>query len=109
MREHLQSFLDYLRYNRNASSHTVAAYRGDLSQFLTFLETRVGRRTVRPDDLDHHHVRAFLAEGMNFYRIEKDLAFPRRAKRKLTSADWFGVFPHFLEQFAQGAFRTMQW
>ena len=62
MRAHLQSFLDYLRYNRNASSHTIAAYRGDLSQFLAFLEQRVGERGVKPTDLDHQAVRAFLGE-----------------------------------------------
>lgn len=62
MREHLQSFLDYLRYNRNASRHTVAAYRGDLTQFLTFIERRVGPRGAKPTDLDHQAVRAFLGE-----------------------------------------------
>ena len=62
MRDHLQSFLDYLRLNRNASRHTVAAYKGDLLQFMSFLEHRVGRRRVEPTDLDHRSVRAFLGE-----------------------------------------------
>ena len=62
MREQLQSFLDYLRLNRNASRHTVLAYRGDLSQYLSFLEKRVGRQTVNPADLSHQTVRAFLGE-----------------------------------------------
>ena len=61
MREHLQSFLEYLRYNRNASSHTVAAYRSDLSQLLTFLEQGTGR-PVTPTDLTQQSVRAFLGE-----------------------------------------------
>jgi integrase/recombinase XerC len=62
MKKHLQSFLDYLQYNRNVSSHTVAAYRGDLLQFLSFLEARVQPRAVKPVDLDHRSVRAFLGE-----------------------------------------------
>lgn len=62
MEEHLRSFLEYLRYNRNASSHTVAAYRSDLSQLLTFLGERVRPRRVRPADLDHRSIRAFLGE-----------------------------------------------
>ena len=62
MREHLQSFLDYLRYNRNASTHTVAAYRSDLSQFFSFLDRRVCPRQIKPDDVDHENVRAFLGE-----------------------------------------------
>lgn len=62
MEEHLRAFLEYLRYNRNASSHTVAAYRSDLSQLLTFLGERVRPRRVRPADLDHRSIRAFLGE-----------------------------------------------
>ncbi len=46
MREQLESFLDYLRLNRNASRHTVLAYRSDLSQFLLFLETWPGRQSA---------------------------------------------------------------
>ncbi len=62
MREQLQSFLDYLRLNRNASRHTVMAYRGDVGQYLSFLEKRGGRRVVTPADLNHESVRAFLSE-----------------------------------------------
>ena len=62
MREQLQSFLDYLRLNRNASRHTVLAYRGDVGQYLSFLEKRGGRRVVTPADLNHQSVRAFLGE-----------------------------------------------
>ena len=62
MTEHLQSFLEYLRLNRNVSPNTVLAYRGDLTQFIEFLETRVGRRRVALTDLSHQRVRAFLGE-----------------------------------------------
>jgi len=62
VREQLQSFLDYLRLNRNASRHTVMAYRGDVGQYLSFLEKRGGRRVVTPADLNHESVRAFLSE-----------------------------------------------
>lgn len=62
MRKQLQSFLEYLRLNRNASRHTVLAYRGDLGQYLSFLEKRSGRRVVTPADLNHQTVRAFLGE-----------------------------------------------
>ena len=61
MQRHLQSFLDYLRLNRNVSRHTARAYEGDLAQFLAFADGRLGR-AVRPDDLDHRLVRAFLGE-----------------------------------------------
>ena len=62
MRDYLLAFLDFIRLNRNASRHTVAAYRSDLSQFLSFLEDRSDHDRVMPEDLDHRNVRAFLGE-----------------------------------------------
>ena len=62
MREQLQSFLEYLRYNRNASVHTVKAYRSDLSQLLAFLDQRAAPRAATLSDLDHRNIRAFLGE-----------------------------------------------
>ena len=61
MRKQLQSFLEYLRLNRNLSRHTVTAYRGDLRQYLAFLEDS-GRVDLRPSDLNHQTLRAFLGE-----------------------------------------------
>ena len=62
MREYVRSFLDFIRLNRNASHHTVVAYRSDLSQFLSFLEGRTGDQQLTPGDVNHHSVRAFLGE-----------------------------------------------
>ena len=42
--EQLRSFLDYIRLNRNASAHTVAAYDSDLSQFIAFASEQTGKR-----------------------------------------------------------------
>jgi integrase/recombinase XerC len=61
--EQLRDFLDYLRLNRNASPHTVAAYRRDLSQFLAFAADATGARAgVQPRDLSLDLVRGFLGE-----------------------------------------------
>jgi len=62
VREHLQSFLEYLRLNRNVSRHTLLAYRSDLTQYIGSLEAFTGKSTVSPADLDHQSVRAFLGE-----------------------------------------------
>jgi integrase/recombinase XerC len=60
----LAEFLEQLRLNENASTHTVRAYESDLSQFLTFLAGVVGQRRadLTPDAFDHAHIREFLGE-----------------------------------------------
>jgi integrase/recombinase XerC len=64
VRELLKAFLEHLRLNENASAHTVRAYDGDLSQYLSFLAAHLDRRVsqLAPADLDHLNARAFLAD-----------------------------------------------
>ena len=64
MKDTLAEFLAHLRLNENASAHTVRAYESDLSQLLTFLTDKVGRRRadLAPSDFDHAHIREFLGE-----------------------------------------------
>ena len=62
--DHVGAFLEFLRYNRNVSPHTLRAYETDLAQFLASL---AGRDGSRPDGLeitrfDTAGVRQFLAE-----------------------------------------------
>ena len=62
MRQHLRSFLEHLRLNRNLSPHTVRAYEGDLTQFLSFLERYFDRPAERiaPREVDQYAVRGFM-------------------------------------------------
>ena len=60
MEQYLPSFLEFLKFNRNVSSHTVRAYGIDLRQFVDFSKERFGR-PVTTDDFDHRLVRGFLA------------------------------------------------
>jgi len=46
MKEEVESFLEHLALNENASDHTVRAYESDLSQFLTFLAQLTGRKRM---------------------------------------------------------------
>lgn len=64
MKEALAEFLDHLRLNENASLNTVRAYESDLTQFLTFLAARAGRRRadLGAADFTHHHIREFLTD-----------------------------------------------
>jgi len=57
MKKELEQFLNHLRYERNASAHTISAYRSDLSQLAVFLE----ERETRLRKIDNVAVRAFLA------------------------------------------------
>ncbi len=64
MREHLNSFVAHLRYNRNVSAHTARAYESDISQFLAFVagerQTQVSR--LSSADFGPGTVRAYLAD-----------------------------------------------
>ncbi len=64
MRAHLKAFLEALRYNRNASVHTVRAYESDVSQFLAWVARERGRRVsdLKPEDFDADVVRSHVAE-----------------------------------------------
>jgi tyrosine recombinase XerC len=58
MKRELNQFLDYLRYERNASGHTVSAYRRDLTQLADYLE----ERDISLRRLDNVQIRGFMAQ-----------------------------------------------
>lgn len=60
----VRDFLDFLRFNRNASAHTVRAYQSDLGQFVTHVARSAGRppAELTADDFSHDAIRAFLGE-----------------------------------------------
>jgi integrase/recombinase XerC len=64
MTTQLRAFLEYLRLNRNASAHTVAAYESDVDQFLAFAakyrDTTV--ETLEPKHVELGMIRAFMAD-----------------------------------------------
>lgn len=55
MQKHIQSFLDYLKSEKNASTHTVKNYSVDLREFSSFFKDRSLR------EMTHFDIRAFLA------------------------------------------------
>ena len=64
MHAHLTAFLQFLRLNRNASTHTVRAYDSDLTQFLDHAAAASGvrRADLDPARLDRGALRGFLAD-----------------------------------------------
>ena len=66
MRDHLKSFLQYLKLNRHVSPHTVRAYESDVTQYLAFVAGDTGKKMseLEPSNLEMSSVRAHLA-GLN--------------------------------------------
>ena len=88
MKEQLEAFLEHLALNENASVHTVRAYEGDLTQFLSFLASQLSRRRseVAPQDIDRSRVREFLTD------LSKRGNSRSSAARKLAAIRAFGRF-----------------
>ena len=95
----LRTFLEFLRLNRNASAHTVAAYEGDISQYLGFVAARLGKSpaTLAPEDLDLGAIRLFMAElhrqGHARASVGRKLSALRAFGRFLRREGWIDVDP----------------
>ncbi|HVX52277.1 MAG TPA: tyrosine-type recombinase/integrase [Chitinophagaceae bacterium] len=58
--QHLQSFLNYLQFEKRYSQHTLTAYQNDLEQFFAYLASQFDSPTV--DKITASLVRSWLAE-----------------------------------------------
>jgi integrase/recombinase XerC len=94
VKEQLRSFLEFLRLNRNASPHTVAAYDSDLSQFLAFTAAQQRKKgtELRPVDIDLPAVRAFMADlyrqGQARASVSRKLSALRTFTRFMRREGW---------------------
>jgi integrase/recombinase XerC len=59
-RPDIQSFLDYLKFEKRYSVHTVISYQTDLTAFLAFLDVQFG--TLQLKDISYSFVRSWLAD-----------------------------------------------
>jgi integrase/recombinase XerC len=86
MSDHVQEFLNYLRYERGASENTVVSYENDLRQFAAHLK---GAGDSEPDllSVDNLDVRGFLAslvkQGLKKSSAQRKLAGIRSFYRYL--------------------------
>jgi len=55
--DHLHSFIDFLRVERQLSGNTITAYEHDLLRYVRFLQEG---GTDLPENIQHHHIASFL-------------------------------------------------
>jgi len=56
---YIQSFIDYLKFEKRYSVHTIRSYQDDLVQFFDFLDTQFGKLTLKA--ISSSFVRSWLA------------------------------------------------
>ena len=77
----IQSFLDYLKYEKRYSVHTLISYQNDLIDFIDFLETQFGGVSLK--EVTHTYVRSWLAS------IKDNGLGSRSINRKISSLNSF--------------------
>src|ERR1700704_4970500 len=60
----LERFIQYIKFEKRYSPHTVSAYRSDLDQFIGFLN-RPEETVSHPKDITHYQIRNWMVELMN--------------------------------------------
>lgn len=55
----IQSFFEYLKYEKRYSVHTLTSYQTDISGFFDYLETQFGAIPFK--QIDHNYIRSWLA------------------------------------------------
>ncbi len=70
-------FINYIRFEKRYSPHTVTAYRTDLEQFYEFLDKQYGISCIA--DVNHSMIRSWLV-----FLLEKENS-PRSINRKITT------------------------
>jgi integrase/recombinase XerC len=79
-----QRFIDYLKFEKRYSAHTVVAYRDDLEQFHTFLESTFGETPV--ETITTSFVRSWLAS------LKEKKITSKSINRKISSLKSFFKF-----------------
>jgi integrase/recombinase XerC len=79
-----ESFVNYLKYEKRNSSHTVTAYKKDLDQFVSFCTEMVGEFDIKR--VDAKMVRSWIVTLM-----EKEYT-PRSVSRKISTVKAFYRF-----------------
>src|SRR5829696_5962740 len=72
----VQPFIDYLKFEKRYSQHTIISYQTDLTGFFDFIITQFGETVV--SDLTHTYIRSWLAslkeEGLSSKSINRKIS-----------------------------------
>lgn len=95
----VQSFLEYLQFEKRYSQHTIISYQTDLEQFFVFLISQYDSPPL--DNISSGFVRSWLAEMRN------DKMTPKSLNRKISSLKSFFKYQIKLGQIKQSPMTTI--
>ncbi len=70
----IETFLTYLRVEKNASLHTLQSYETDLLQFHSFLKEHLGQNKISIEQIDRLLIRLWLGELSEHQRAQSTVA-----------------------------------
>lgn len=86
--QHTQSFLNYLRFEKRYSQHTITSYENDLRQFNDFIETQFGGVEIK--NINAGLIRSWLAA------LKEDKMTAKSINRKISTLKSF--FRYLMKQ-----------
>jgi len=84
LHRHIDSFFDYLTYEKKYSAHTINSYKNDINQFLEFINHQ--QDSISISEINYQQIRAWVAS------LIKDKIASRSVNRKLSSLKSFFKF-----------------
>src|SRR5262245_21429451 len=76
IRQDIRSFLDYLKFEKRYSVHTIISYQTDINAFFDYLQAQFGEHSLK--DISHSFIRSWLAqlkeEGMTSKSINRKIS-----------------------------------
>ncbi|HRG00738.1 MAG: site-specific tyrosine recombinase/integron integrase [Bacteroidia bacterium] len=81
LHRHIDSFFDYLTYEKKYSAHTINSYKNDINQFLEFINHQ--QDSISISEINYQQIRAWVAS------LIKEKIASRSVNRKLSSLKSF--------------------